>query len=108
MDRDRGRRLQLIPHRALRDHMPVVVEFEYLLAFDTCQESRTRWNRDALMAQLSGGAQQFTLVSKVNKELGNQEEDIEKLPPHRPDRGNDKEVQVPRSKTVARTAPVGR
>ena len=42
-----GKALQLIPHKQLRDHMPVMLDFDYYLDMPKPQKHGVRWNRDA-------------------------------------------------------------
>eukprot|EP00959_Pyramimonas_sp_CCMP1952_P370691 7763719-Pyramimonas_sp.AAC.1 len=75
-----GRKLQVIPHREPRDHLPALVsaraprigggqEVREEAAPDAKTRLKVAWDRDKLMQGLRGGARREAFIRQVEEEM---------------------------------------
>jgi len=65
-----GRRVQLIQHREVRDHLPLRVVVPYRLAFSLARPSPTRWSEDAIAGMLQRGVRRGPFLEDVAAAIG--------------------------------------
>ena len=64
-----GRKLQIIPSNTARDHIPILIKFNYELHLDQAAGERVRWDFDRLALGLQTGIGRNEFLDELGEEL---------------------------------------